>query len=107
VAPDLRQAVAKLNRELRALAAVLGGPDVSGLARTTAPVRVGVRRAGRHYLVIAVNPQQTPVRAQLRLRGVHVRSVVAWNEGRTIPAAHTGFTDWFEPLEVHVYDVAP
>jgi hypothetical protein len=106
VTPELRDAMAAINADLHELAPVLAGPQVE-LARATGPILVGVRRAGRHLLLIAVNPTGASVRAQIRLRGVRIGSVLPWREHRTLKTARSAFTDHFEPLQVHVYDVAP
>jgi hypothetical protein len=93
--------------ELQALAPVLMGKHAPELVRSTSPVLVGARRAGRHLLVIAVNPRSVPVAAQLRFPGYDAGSAVAWNEHRSLRVAGARFTDTFGPLQVHVYDVSP
>jgi hypothetical protein len=75
--------------------------------RATGPVLVGARRAGRHLLVIAVNPTKDAVAAQIRFRGYTAGTALAWSERRALHLAGNRFVDTFGPLQVHVYDVGP
>jgi hypothetical protein len=83
------------------------GEQAPGLVHATGPVLVGARRAGRHLLVIAVNPTKAPVTTQLRFHGYTAGSASVWNEQRSLRIAGARFTDTFGPLQVHIYDVSP
>jgi hypothetical protein len=106
VTPELRAAMTAVDAQLQALARVLSGPDVSPLVHARG-VLVGVRRAGRHLLVIAVNPSSTPVRARFGFRRSVAGSVAVWGESRSLRVVAGHVTDTFAPLGVHLYDVAP
>ncbi|MDX6503440.1 MAG: hypothetical protein QOE29_565 [Gaiellaceae bacterium] len=107
VTPELRAAMAATDADLQALATVLTGEQAPSLIHATGPVLVGARRAGRHLLVIAVNPTKAPVTAQIRFRGYTAGSAQVWNEHRARPVSGARFTDTFGPLQVHIYDVSP
>jgi hypothetical protein len=107
VAEPVRAAMAATDAELQALAGVLQGPDAAGVVSGRGGILVGARRAGRHLLVVAVNPGAASVTGRLSFRGFAPGSVVAWNEARAVRVAAGGFTDAFGPLQVHLYDVTP
>jgi hypothetical protein len=101
-----RAAMSATDANLQALAAVLQGPDAGPVVSGQGGILVGARRAGRHLLVIAVNPGATPVTGRLSFRRFRAGIVRAWNEDRTVSRLG-GFADAFGPLQVHLYDVAP
>jgi hypothetical protein len=107
VSPADRDAMTATDADLQALAPVLMGPDASQLVEAHGGILTGVRRAGRHLLLIAVNPSQAPVTGQIRFRGYTAGGVLAWNEHRTLRLVRQTVRDTFAPLQVHVYDVSP
>jgi hypothetical protein len=107
VSDALRAAMTATDADLQALATVLQGPDGARFVRGKGGILVGARRAGRHLLVVAVNPRATTVRGRVDFRRYAAGSVVAWNEQRTLRLVRGGFADAFAPLQVHLYDVAP
>jgi hypothetical protein len=107
VSDALRTAMIATDAELQALATVLQGPDAASLVRGRGGILVGARRAGRHLLVVAVNPGAATVRGRLDFARYAPGSVVAWNERRALRLVRGGFVDTFAPLQVHLYDVTP
>jgi hypothetical protein len=107
VTPALRETMRATDGELQALAPVLMGQQTPTLVRATGAVLVGARRAGRHLLVIAVNPTSAPVASQIRFRSYAAGSALAWSEKRTLRVAGNRFVDTFGPLQVHIYDIGP
>jgi hypothetical protein len=107
VSDALRTAMTATDADLQALATVLQGPDAVGLVHARGGILVGARRAGRHLLVVAVNPGGAPVRGRLDFTRFAAGGAVAWSERRALHLVRGGFADTFGPLQVHLYDVAP
>jgi hypothetical protein len=107
VTPEAQAAMRSTDADLQALAPVLLGRQAPALVRSESPVLVGTRRAGRHLLVIAVNPTNATVVGQIRFHGYRAGSAVAWSEHRSVRVRAAGLVDTFAPLAVHIYDVSP
>jgi len=108
IEPAMQAALAKVNAEVHALAAVLKSPTVPHAATVKADgsrVDVLVKRHGPKTYLFAVNMFRRPARATFAVRGPAAGRVEVLGEGRTVPLANGRFTDKFAPYAVHRYRI--
>jgi len=110
--PAIEQELARTNGQITALTEViLGAPpslnvtssEPSGLARNLA-----LRRSGTTTWLFADNADMGYRSATITFTFPGpISSVTVYGEGRTITPSGNAFTDTFDPLEVHIYQVEP
>ena len=106
---QMRSAVREINRQIRALAPVLNGPTVEGVAKVASsdadvPIDVMVKRQGNDLYLFAVGMRNAPTRGTFSLDGLSdVECVEVLWEGRELPVVGGRFEDPFAPYDVHVY----
>jgi len=105
--PALWEHQRALADEMRALSPVLGGTEDPKAVRARPPciLHTVFRYEGKRYLV-TVNVSDMATRAQFGLREpAKGKQAKVWFENRTVGVKSGGFSDRFEPLERHVYEI--
>ncbi|HUT01697.1 MAG TPA: hypothetical protein VM031_04535 [Phycisphaerae bacterium] len=109
IEPDMQAALAKVNAEVHALAAVLKAETIDGAATVTAArggrVDVLVKRHGGATYVFAVNMRRKPETAAIALRGAAGAEAEVLFEGRSVAVEGGTIRDEFAPYAVHRYKV--
>ena len=105
--PAIATEVARLNRELSALAPALLAEEMSVLAKRTSPVKAGGRRFNGAVYVIAVNSSRRTVSAAVNIPGLRASSARVFGENRTVANRNGTIGDGFAPLAARVYVVPP
>ncbi len=112
VDPELKDGVARINRQIHELATVINSPTVrSRVSVTTDPPNVPVAFMVKHVdesmYIFAVAMRNRAVRATFRLKAAPGNpSVEVLGENRTIPVTEGQFADEFPPYGVHLYKLA-
>jgi hypothetical protein len=99
-------AVARTNREIKALAPALLAP-IAGSSSDNGAVRVSARTLNGALYVIAVNTTDTTVQARISVDGIAGRSASVFGGGAAVGADDKGFADTFGPLDARVYVIPP
>ncbi|MEX0885759.1 MAG: hypothetical protein WD009_04890 [Phycisphaeraceae bacterium] len=110
----MREAVARINREVTELAPVINGPAVAGAVNVEATdaeagaagVAVTVRRHEGALYVFAVGMRNRPMEARFALAAGAAKAVEVVGEGRTIAGEGTGWRDAFDAYDVRIYRIA-
>jgi hypothetical protein len=103
---DVRVEVAKVNRDLVALAPALLADAGSASVAKPSEVRVGVRRHDGATYVIAVNPTFSRTSARITVPGLGTRTLRVYGGERRVAARDGVIRDHFRGLEAKIY-VAP
>lgn len=99
-------AIARTNREIKALTPALLAPIATSSADNAA-VRVSARTLNGALYLIAVNTTETTVQSRISVDGIAGRSASVFGGGSAVGADGTGFTDTFGPLDARVYVIPP
>jgi hypothetical protein len=104
---DVAAEISRTSQQIDELTPALLADGADATSDTPA-VRVGARALNGALYIVAVNSDWTPTTATIHIPTLQDRSLAAYGENRTVtPAAADTFVDTFQPLEVHVYVVAP
>jgi hypothetical protein len=118
----MREAVTRINREIRELAPIINGPPVETALRVDVdppgvseelsralgpkPIATLVRKRNGATYVFAVRMEASPARASFGLEGLRGKAKVeVLGEGRTLEAEAGRFSDAFEGHAVHLYRI--
>jgi hypothetical protein len=104
---DIRNEVARTNREIVALAPALLDQVVNATWSAQTPVRVGVRRHNGAVYVIVVNTSTAPATASFTVPGLAGRRLRVFGDGRTLQPYGDLAIDRLPGLGVAVYIAAP
>ena len=104
---DIRSEVARVNRDIVALAPALLDQVVTGSWSVQSPVRVGIRRHNGAVYVIAVNTSTSSTPTSFTVPGLVGRKLRVFGDGRTVTPYGDLVADKLPPLGVAVYIAAP
>jgi hypothetical protein len=104
--PDIVGEVARQNRLIGSMAAVLNSPNVDGVTvQSDVPIATLVKRDHDSVYVFAVAMENRASQPRFNLRGVDGSRATVLDEGRSIPIAQSAFQDSFEGYGVHIYRI--
>jgi hypothetical protein len=98
----------KLAGELHEMIPIFMGKTLAAptLEPSSAPVSFMLKQDGNHIVLLAANRSVQPTQVTIRSPQIHSGSVAVFKENRQINANSGSFTDHFDALEVHVYELA-
>jgi hypothetical protein len=106
--PEVGEAIARANREIRTLAPALVEPNLPASVSEGNKIKVGVRQHAGALYVIAVNSSRAAAATgTISVPALGNRSLTTLDGSRAVTAAGGRFTDTFAPLEVRIYIAAP
>jgi hypothetical protein len=70
------------------------------------PIASAIKQDGNHIVLLACNRSMQPVQATLRSPQIRAGQIDVFKENRQVKSGVGALTDHFDPLEVHVYDLA-
>jgi hypothetical protein len=104
---DIRNEVARVNRDIVTLAPALLDQVVNGYWSVQNPVRVGIRRHNGAMYVIAVNTSTAPATASFTVPGLAGRKLRVFGDGRIVTPYGDLAVDKLPPLGVAIYIASP
>jgi hypothetical protein len=106
--PDaIRAEVAKLNREIVALAPALLAEQGGATSSSRSPVRVGARKYNGALYIIAANQSNTHTKALITAPSLNGRTLRVFQDGRAVAVQGSQLYEDFGPYEARVYVAAP
>jgi hypothetical protein len=104
---DIRNEVARVNRDIVALAPALLDQVVNGTWSVQSPVRIGIRRHNGAVYVIAVNTSTAPAATSFTVPGLGGRKLRVFGDGRIVTPYGDLAVDKLPPLGVAIYIAPP
>jgi hypothetical protein len=104
---DIRNEVARTNRQIVALAPALLDQVVTATWSAQNPVRVGVRRHNGALYIVAVNTSTSPATASFTVPGLAGRMLHVFGDGRTVRPYGDLAVDKLPGLGVAIYVASP
>jgi Purple acid Phosphatase, N-terminal domain len=106
--PDaIRAEVAKLNREIVALAPALLAEQGGASGSSRSPVKVGARKYNGALYIIAANQSNKKTKALITAPGLNGRTLRVFADGRVVSPQGSQIYEDFDPYEARVYVAAP